>query len=169
LKNLIKNSIYIIKIIICSLFLLNPFSLLKAEDPVGTKRNINGIDNVVKIQITNSDLQNNIIMENNDLASAACRFLDIMLGPVGKAIYAFIIVMMGIGGYIGKLQPGSIVTVVLGGVLIFKGVQVIDIIIPNLGISSGCKCKNYIIHGKRNVDTYNYIELNLNEDCRKKI
>lgn len=111
------------------------------------------------------------LSEKSGFSDSYCVVVSMMQGPISKVFVALVLVMTGIGGYIGRLQLGTIVAIVVGTLIIFTGTNMIDILLPRFGLSTGCKCKRYVIYGRGdlnpNTGDYKYIAVDtaLNDNC----
>ena len=89
----------------------------------------------------------------------------IVTSDITKAVLAFVLVVMGFGAYLGKINLGLIVSFVIGTGLLFMIPLIMELLAPYSDIGAGCNCKRYVIVAYDVQLGYIYGDLLLNSDC----
>lgn len=117
-------------------------------------------------QVDGAELAKKRLYENNDMASTMCRFISLVTSDITKAIISFILIIMGIGAYMGKINLGLLISFAIGVVAVFGAPTVADLLAPYSDIGAGCKCKQNTVIGYDVVtDQKIKTDLKLSPDC----
>jgi type IV secretory pathway VirB2 component (pilin) len=112
-----------------------------------------------------ADLQKRQIFEKNDMAGIMCKMMTLLTSDITKAVLAFVLVVMGFGAYLGKINLGLIVSFVIGTGLLFMIPLILGLLAPYSDVGAGCNCKRYFVAAYDVQLGYIYGDLLLNSDC----
>ncbi len=79
--------------------------------------------------------------EDNSIAGSICRAISLMTGGVGIAIFALILLVVGISVLQGKISPGLFIGLVVGMSAFFAAPSVLSLLSATDRTDGGCKCQ----------------------------
>lgn len=94
-----------------------------------------------------TQMNSRTISETNAMAGTLCVLMQFLTSDITKAVLAFVLVIMGFGAYMGKLNIGLIVSYVIGVGLMFAVPIVFNLMAPYSNVGAGCKCKRFVVVG----------------------
>ncbi len=112
-----------------------------------------------------TDINKRQVFERNEMAGIMCKMMTLLTSDITKAVLAFVLVVMGFGAYLGKINLGLIVSFVIGTGLLFMVPTILTLLAPYSDIGAGCNCKRYVIVAYDVKMGYIYGDLLLNSDC----
>ena len=147
------------------LILLFFFSVNAKADQILQFGNSMDLSNGRVLTLDAADLNKRQIFERNDMAGIMCKMMTLLTSDITKAVLAFVLVVMGFGAYLGKINIGLIVSFVIGTGLLFMIPLILTLLAPYSDIGAGCNCKRYVIVAYDVQMGYIYGDLLLNSDC----
>jgi hypothetical protein len=147
------------------LILLFLFSSNAKADQILQFGNSMNLSNGRVLTLEATDLSKRQVFERNDMSGIMCKMMTLLTSDITKAVLAFVLVVMGFGAYLGKINLGLIVSFVIGTGLLFIIPLILNLLAPYSDIGAGCNCKRYVIVGYDVQIGYIYGDLLLNSDC----
>ena len=147
------------------LILLFFFSVNAKADQILQFGNSMNLSDERVLTLEASDLTKRQIFERNEMAGRMCKMMTLLTSDITKAVLAFVLVVMGFGAYLGKINLGLIVSFVIGTGLLFMVPTILTLLAPYSDIGAGCNCKRYVIVAYDVKMGYIYGDLLLNSDC----